>query len=168
MRSRFIICFCFFFIFVSFVFAHEHGVARLDISIEKSELEIDLDGALGNFLSFEHRAKTSEERKEWVEMNNKLKGNSVFVFDTDCKRTKFKSEYESEDEYGQHNDGNDDQETHSDLEAEFEYRCKTIPSKIVVNLFNIFPSLETLEVRVSSKKQKYFNLNKENNVIVIE
>jgi hypothetical protein len=174
--------FLLFFSFLSGVlFAHEHGIADMRISIEKkdnlSQIFVEIDGALNNFLSFEHKPITDSEKKEWKNMNKKLSGD-ILNFYSDCKRNKFSTEIEMEDDdesdVEHKHEGETDieheheEELHGDLEAVFEYTCKGNVTKIETKLFDIFQNLDRLEVQVQDKEQQYFKLDKNNKTIFLK
>ncbi|MDR1086238.1 MAG: DUF2796 domain-containing protein [Deltaproteobacteria bacterium] len=54
--------------------AHEHGVAQLNVAVESSQVELDLDSPLINFISFEHPPSTPEQKEEVRRLGETLAG----------------------------------------------------------------------------------------------
>jgi hypothetical protein len=52
---------------------HVHGVGAFNVALEGTEADIDYDGPLANFISFEHVPSTPEQMAEMREMMTKLK-----------------------------------------------------------------------------------------------
>ena len=66
--------------------AHEHGVATLDLAVSGSTFEVDLDGPLANFISFEHEPSTEAQKTEVAEMVAKLaKADELFKAPAEAK-----------------------------------------------------------------------------------
>jgi len=61
--------------------AHEHGVARLNVAVDGSTVDIDLESPLANPLSFEHAPSTPEQRQAVQDMAVNLhRAENIFVF----------------------------------------------------------------------------------------
>ena len=61
--------------------AHEHGVARLNVAVDGSTVDIDLESPLANPLSFEHAPSTPEQRQAVQDMAvNLRRAENIFVF----------------------------------------------------------------------------------------
>ena len=59
--------------------SHEHGVARLTVATTDDGLEIALESPAANLFGFEHKAKTSDERKLVHDVIEKLEvGSNLF------------------------------------------------------------------------------------------
>jgi hypothetical protein len=54
--------------------AHEHGIAQLNVAVENSQVELDLDSPLINFISFEHPPSTPEQKEEVKRLGQTLAG----------------------------------------------------------------------------------------------
>ncbi|MDR1545928.1 MAG: DUF2796 domain-containing protein [Deltaproteobacteria bacterium] len=61
--------------------AHEHGKADLNVAVEGGRLEIELDGPLASFISFEHEPTTDAQRDEVKDLAAKL-GRAEELFKT--------------------------------------------------------------------------------------
>jgi hypothetical protein len=60
---------------------HVHGVGAFNVAIEGTEIDIDYDGPLANFISFEHAPTTPEQIAELKDMMTKLKdAGKLFAF----------------------------------------------------------------------------------------
>ncbi|GMO60985.1 MAG: hypothetical protein Ta2D_06760 [Rickettsiales bacterium] len=147
---------------VNVVFAHEHGIAKLDIFADGTKISMDLDSPMNNFLSFEHKPQTKEEKKEYKEFFKRIKKEEIFVFNSDCK----KERKHHEKHHKEHHKESENSE-HEDIELNLKYKCKNEVKTIEVNLFKMFPNLKQIDVQLSGKKQKSYKLNKDNNIITI-
>ncbi|MDR1038166.1 MAG: DUF2796 domain-containing protein [Deltaproteobacteria bacterium] len=157
--------------------AHVHGNATMNVTVESASVDIDLDGPLASFISFEHAPSTPEQTAEMKAMMDKLNAaGNLFAFPAawGCSSSKVTVEGESIPEdllghphaaegeghhHGEEADhGHEDGEVHSDLEAEFEFACTSVSgdgSLDASGLFKAFPGLQDLDVQlVSPKGQK--------------
>jgi hypothetical protein len=63
---------------------HVHGTGGFNVTIEGTEVDIDYDGPLANFISFEHRPNSPAEYEEQREMMKKLNDpGKLFSFSAD-------------------------------------------------------------------------------------
>ncbi|MDR2351674.1 MAG: DUF2796 domain-containing protein [Deltaproteobacteria bacterium] len=68
--------------------AHVHGVASLNVTIENNTVDIDFDGPLASFISFEHAPSTPAQTNEMKDMATKLRNSAalfVFPLNLGCK-----------------------------------------------------------------------------------
>ncbi|MDR3153102.1 MAG: DUF2796 domain-containing protein [Deltaproteobacteria bacterium] len=155
--------------------AHEHGNAALSVTVEQASIDVDLSGPLASFISFEHEPSTPEQRSEMTALVGKLTADAGALFSFPaawgCTLSKssvdgenipedilghaHKAEGEGHSHAGAEADhGHSDGEAHSDLDAEFEFACTAIrPEGAALDasgLFNAFPNLQDLDVRVVS------------------
>ncbi|MDR2612680.1 MAG: DUF2796 domain-containing protein [Deltaproteobacteria bacterium] len=155
---------------------HVHGAATLNIAVEADSIDLDLDGPLASFISFEHAPSTPEQRAEMQKLADSLMdAGSLFSFPAawGCRVSKAEIEGETipEDILGHphkaegeghghgHEDGDHEHaegEVHSDLEAEFVFACPSIASEVATldasGLFKAFPNLQDLDVQLVSPK----------------
>ncbi|MDR1079486.1 MAG: DUF2796 domain-containing protein [Deltaproteobacteria bacterium] len=157
--------------------AHVHGNASMNVTVESSSIDIDLDGPLASFISFEHAPSTPEQTAEMKVLVEKLNAaGKLFAFPAawGCTSSKVTVEGENipedvlghphapEGEGHDHGEeaghGHEDGEGHSDMEAEFEFVCSEVSgdgSLDASGLFGAFPALQDLDVQlVSPKGQK--------------
>jgi hypothetical protein len=61
--------------------AHEHGTARVNLTVEGSRVEIELETPLANLISFEHAPATEAQKKEVRDMAAALRDTGrLFIF----------------------------------------------------------------------------------------
>ena len=144
--------------------AHSHGVATLEISIEKGEIEADLEVPGIDLVGFEGKAKTDKHKQQLKTVTDLLtKEYQLFNLPeaAGCKVTqrKFKAD---------HDDKHPD---HSDYEYEIEYKCTDISKvkELDVNLFRDVESLKNITVQlVTEKGQKEVKLTPTSSKITLE
>ncbi|MDR3175147.1 MAG: DUF2796 domain-containing protein [Desulfovibrio sp.] len=161
--------------------AHEHGLARMDLVVEGKEVEIEISGALDNFLSFEHKPETDAQRKEVRDMAALMRNaGALFVFPAEARCRLEKLSLDSEilgkdllapegsKQRDAHEHGREAHEDHGDLDADASFICLS-PEKltgVTVNMFSVFPNLRRMEVRmVTPKGQKAAELSPEANIL---
>jgi hypothetical protein len=73
---------------------HAHGQAKAQVSLEGAVLRVDIDGAMDNFLSFEHAPKTTAQRAELQKLQEALVDSGWLVLPAaaaQCKSTAIRS-----------------------------------------------------------------------------
>ena len=137
----------FFGLTVAFVQAapkHVHGEARLEISIDREQLDIALEIPLDSLLGFEHAPRNAAERQAVLAMAAKLKqANQLFVLSgaAQCVSTSVELDSPvlgSKSEPGGHND----------LDAHYTWRCAKPEAlrDIATGLFADFPKLRRITI----------------------
>lgn len=150
--------------------AHVHGLSELTVAMEGEILEIQLTSPAMNLVGFEHKASTKEHIAAVESAESRLrKHETLFLFsEGGCEhvktsidvsgliesdnhehtRHKNSSEHEYEDEHKHEHDDHAEDERHSDIVANYQYRCgnKSTLSSITVNLFKSFPSIQKVHV----------------------
>ena len=71
--------------------AHTHGAAHLNLAIEDNQITLELSSPLANFLSFEHRAVSDEQKKEAHDLLLRIENTELFQFPdaAECHRETF-------------------------------------------------------------------------------
>jgi hypothetical protein len=158
--------------------AHEHGVARLDIAVEKSSVDIDLDSPAVNFVGFEHEPGDSKEKatldKAVADLNQ---GDKLMAFSPAAQCTQkrarvtsglldheeemdhdhaAKEEHHHDDEakhdHGEEGDADEHDHEHSDINVTWELTCAHPESLREVDfsaLFRRFPGTHKLRVQAA-------------------
>lgn len=145
--------------------AHEHGVARLDIVLDGTSLQISLDSPLEALAGFEHAPKDDAQRRALVRMADRLKdGGKLFAIDpaAACALTASSVEHPFQSGAKAPADG------HADAEANWTWRCDKPAAlkRIEVRLFEAFAGLKTLRVQTATANgQGMATLNKSRRVI---
>lgn len=156
--------------------AHQHGVANMNISIEQGNVELVLEGALANFISFEYAPQSDAEIAEVKAMANQFNAiDQLFVLpkDANCalKDRDLASDVIEPELLGQtkHAEAHKHHHTtHGNLTMTAEWQCQS-PAKLQqleVKLFEYFPHLEHVEVQmITPNGQKSAELSRKNSVI---
>lgn len=167
--------------------AHEHGVARLNVSVDGQEVEIELETPLANVISFEHAPETEAQREEVRAMAALLhRADSLFILpaEAQCRLNKVSLESEvlndgllspaaspraeTADKNEHAPDGDEHGEKHGDLDMEVSFICRN-PEKLNslrVDLFRAFPNLREVEARmVTPKRQSAAELIPDSNML---
>ena len=156
--------------------AHQHGVANMNISIEHGNVELELDGALANFISFEYAPQSDAEIAEVKAMANQLNAiDQLFVLpkDANCalKDLDLVSDVIEPQFLGQktHTEAHKNHNTtHGNLMMTAQWQCQmsTKLQQLNVKLFEYFPNLEHVEVQmITPNGQKSAELSRKNSVI---
>ncbi len=99
--------------------AHAHGQAKAQVSLEGAVLRVDIDGAMDNFLSFEHAPKTTAQRAELRKLQEALVDSGWLVLPAaaaQCKSTAIRSKSALFDTTG-------GAKGHADLEVSLTFEC---------------------------------------------
>lgn len=150
--------------------AHVHGIGGLDIVIEGTRVEMELELSGRDVVGFEHAPSTQKQKDAVREAAEKLK-NSALLFefpkDAGCSVGEVSVESELLDDDGDdhahgHKDGHKDEhghgDEHGDEHAEFHahYTLDCANPKALDGLellvFKAFPATEAIKVRVISPR----------------
>lgn len=162
---------------------HEHGVGQLNVALEEASLYIELVSPAMNIVGFEHAPNTPEQEKTVQQAKATLEnGNQVFSLPSEAQCELAQTELETamsgtEDAHGHEpeqkthheaeahahaHEGEHDEEVHSEFHVNYEFRC-TQPASLThidVQLFELFPGTETLQVQlITENDQTRANLN---------
>ncbi len=156
--------------------AHMHGLAELTLVIEGGELEIELKSPAANIVGFEHRAK-SKQQIEIVEKARAVLASPEQVFTLQggrCSQEQESVELAAlvrQDEHTEHETHHSDETGHSEIWANYHYRCQEPDALkvVVVHLMAVFSGIETLKAQwVSPTLQGTADLTTQSNRIIIE
>jgi hypothetical protein len=121
---------------------HEHGSTALGIAVEGESLVIEMDGPAANFVGFERKPATDQEKHELARVLNVLRDGTALFLTPAGAQCRLQSAAVSPPEYGA--DG------HADLEAFWEFRCGS-PAALTwveAKVFAAFPGTERLSASV--------------------
>lgn len=156
--------------------AHQHGVANLNLSIEHDMIDLELEGALANFISFEYAPQSDAEIAEVKAMAQQLNAiDQLFVLpkEANCalKDLGLASDVIEPELLGQKVQIKEHQHhhtTHGNLTMTVQWQCQA-PAKLQqldVKLFQYFPHLEHVDVQmIAPSGQKSAELSRKNAVI---
>ncbi|MEZ5842915.1 MAG: DUF2796 domain-containing protein [Hyphomicrobiaceae bacterium] len=158
--------------------AHEHGAGTLNIAIEKSKVEFELEVPGDDIVGFEHQAKTAKQ-KAAVEKARKTLSGALALFKlptgAGCKLASAKVELHTEEAEkkadtkpaeGKHDHAHEkdhDEGGHTEFHATYALDCRA-PEKlteIAFDYFKTFRKAQKLTVTVvSDKGQKQYQVTR--------
>jgi len=151
--------------------AHVHGSAQLTLVLEGNALEISFESPAANIVGFEHKANSEKHMKAVDKARRSLQAPNLFLFSgSDCSLKQAEVDMSSIIEHDSQHSDNKDYEGHSEISANYSYKCsKGEKLKTVsVNLISLFPAIETLEVMwLTSRQQSATKLTSQSNLIRI-
>ncbi len=145
--------------------AHEHGVGRLDVVLEGTTLEFELDSPAMNIVGFEHQASSAEDKAKLVAAKDALlKPHALFSVPEAAQCTVTSQTLESplfgdkpdadHDHEGAASADHDEHE-HSEIHGRYAFKCE-VPAVLkkldLSNIFKQFPATEKLNVQIISPK----------------
>lgn len=130
--------------------AHVHGVGQLNIALDGTQLEIELDSPAANLVGFEHAPRNAAEQVQLDQALAKLRdGQDLFILPVAaaCRLQEIKVAEEG----AEHQENGDEASNHhADISGLYRFHCDT-PSALTgidVRLFQRFPAIEKLEVQL--------------------
>lgn len=156
---------------------HEHGVGQLNVALEDASLYIEFVSPAMNIVGFEHAPNNPEQEKAVQQAKQTLEdGNQMFSLppeaqcelaatelETDMGGVEDAHDHEAEHEAEDHvHESEHDDEVHSEFYVSYEFRCANPASltHIDVQLFELFPTKEELQVQtITGKGQTSGTLN---------
>jgi len=142
--------------------AHEHGHATLMLVQENDELQLLFKSPAMNITGFEHQASSPEQlaKIEWAK-TSLSDASHLFLFNqrAECVlehlsvTSSLLKVKDHSDAHGSHAEGEhskEDKDSHNEFEVEYHFECKNIRElkELSVALFDVFTSLEEIEVQV--------------------
>jgi len=154
---------------------HEHGVGSLNLVVDGSVVEIELESPAANIVGFERAPKDDAERATLDRAVATLKdGERLFGFPAaaGCRLTRSSvnstllgdaptAEADHEDSPAMQSDhesgdhaAEDDHETHADLDADYRFECRDTAriDQVEVRLFEAFAATQRLRVQFATAK----------------
>lgn len=126
--------------------AHLHGEARLDVVLERNELEAELVSPAANLVGFEHPPHDAEERERLLRAAALLRdGARVLGVPAAAGCRAVESEVESAllEEGAHSGDG------HAEFHVHYRFQCAKPEAleRLGMELFQLFPGIESLRVQ---------------------
>jgi len=165
--------------------AHLHGFVELTLALVGNSLEINLESPAANIVGFEHKA-ISEEQIQAVENAKSALESAKQLFTFSGSQCALKHAHADisallkQDEHhhdGHHEEGHHGEEeheaheeSHSEIKAIYSFKCQQGDKldTVSVNLFQLFPSIEKLNVMwLTDNLQGSVELNSVSNLIHI-
>jgi hypothetical protein len=156
--------------------AHEHGHATLMLVQVKDALQLVFKSPAMNIIGFEHKANSPEQsaKIEWAKMSlsdaaqlfSITQSAQCALEHVHIKSSLLETDDHTDDHevHGSHKE-NDDNDSHSEFEAEYHFECSNISELKSINVafFEIFTSIEELETHViTASGQKLLELDLNN------
>ncbi len=150
--------------------AHEHGTAQLNLVQEQQTLMLELTLSNMDVLGFEH-APSNQEQAQAIEkagsvladVEHLLTFNPAAVCTVTSAQAQRKALEHHEDDHEdghedehehEHDEGMHKESTHSEFQAQYAFNCQQ-PEQlktITVQFFDVFPSLEKIQVQMVTDK----------------
>lgn len=132
--------------------AHVHGIAQLTLALEGDRIGIHIASPAANILGFEHRARTDAQQQQVIALQASLnEPASLFTFiGTQCSATETDVDVSSVTRMSDSEaDKPSSSESHSDIEAHYQFQCKQGSQLQTVNalLLQQFTGIERVEVQ---------------------
>lgn len=136
---------------------HEHGAASLNVALDGSTLEIQLESPAINLVGFEHAASSDAERATVAAVRQQLEQpQALFALPIEARCTlkehELLGELFAQHEHDEHAAGAQGEEHgHSDLSAHYRFDCATPAALQTLELgsfFGSFPGTEKLDVQL--------------------
>ena len=164
--------------------SHVHGQANAQVSFENDVLIINMTFSSSDIFGFEHAPKNEEQRNTIKKAVEDLKmTEKIFTFNDDScnvdtisiesdllKSDAGKDEQHHDHEDEHHDNHNHDKEseesTHSDVFANYSFKCNTeILKSIEYLVFDTFPSIKEIEIQyISNDHQALFNASSDKRI----
>jgi hypothetical protein len=135
---------------------HVHGVGQLNVALDGTALEIELDSPAANVVGFEHPPRDAAEQAQKEQAIAQLRdGASLFLLPkaAGCRLEEAKAAEEATehhaDEEDHHGDG-EEEHHHTDINVSYRFHCDR-PEALTdmdVRLFERFPATHKLEVQL--------------------
>nr|WP_312972951.1 DUF2796 domain-containing protein [Pseudomonas sp.] len=139
---------------------HEHGVATLNVALEGSTLEIELQSPAMNIVGFEHAATSDADKKTVAAARAVLeKPETLFSLPAaaGCSLSENKvrsplfGNAEADHDHDEHADGDEHQHEHSDVDADYSFTCKQPGELKTLDLstfYKQFPATQKINVQL--------------------
>ncbi len=132
--------------------AHVHGAAQLQVAVDGSTLNLQLETPLASLVGFEHAPRTAQQKQALQAMAGRLRqANEIFTPTPAARCTLVSVELESPLLQPSPPAGGDG---HADLDGSFVFRCEDAAAlrDLDVGLFASFPKLRRLDVQVAGPR----------------
>ncbi|NER61694.1 DUF2796 domain-containing protein [Pseudomonas sp. MAFF212428] len=137
--------------------AHEHGVAHLNVALDGSALELELDSPAMNLVGFEHAATSAADKAKVAAVRAQLekplalfglaKAAGCSETDQELQSPLFGDKPVHDDDGDEHDHDHD----HSDIHAHYKLDCAT-PAKLtrldLTPLFKAFPATQKIQLQL--------------------
>ena len=130
--------------------AHVHGAGQLNIALDGTQLEIELDSPAANLVGFEHAPRNTAEQVQRDQALAQLRdGQALFIL-PEAAACRLQGSHVAEEGPEHQENGDNESNHHADISGLYRFHCET-PSElsgIDVRLFQRFPAIEKLEVQL--------------------
>lgn len=135
---------------------HEHGVAQVNVALDGTTLELELDSPAMNLVGFEHAATSAADKATVASIQALLK-KPLQLFDApaaaNCNltSTELQSPLFGDTEAKHDDDGDHDGHHHADIHAHYQFTCsapEALASLDFAPLFKRFPATQKVQVQM--------------------
>ena len=141
--------------------AHEHGVAKMQLTIVKQDVFIEVNSPLYNVVGFEHFPKTDEQKQQLVQQLQIIEKTPLITLNEKAHCTleaqKASNPFKDANSQAKHSD------LHSDLHFEYQFHChhpEAVTQVSADKLFKAWPNLKSLRVEwIHNQHQSAATLN---------
>jgi hypothetical protein len=143
---------------------HEHGVATLNVALEGSTLEIELQSPAMNIVGFEHAASSEADKKTVAAARALLeKPQALFslpaaagcsLSENEVRSPLFgnaEADHDHDHDHDEHADGDEHHHEHSDIDADYSFTCKQPGELKTLDLsafYKQFPATQKINVQL--------------------
>jgi hypothetical protein len=151
--------------------AHQHGHGTLNIVIEGTALQAELEAPGADIVGFEHPATTGSDKAKVAAARKKLADPSMLLAlpaRAGCRFISARVVHEGEDDSAHHEEKHarhDGEAIHSEFRVAYAFDCASVAAitQITLPYFGTFPNAEELDVTlITGKGQKTFEVNRSN------
>lgn len=131
---------------------HEHGVASLNVALDGSTLEIQLESPAMNLLGFEHAASSAADQAKVAAARRQLEQpQALFALPIEARCALKEHELQGALFAAHADDEQGEEQGHSDISAHYQFACATPQALQTLELgsfFGSFPGTEKLDVQL--------------------
>ncbi|WP_373974301.1 DUF2796 domain-containing protein [Chitinibacter sp. SCUT-21] len=131
--------------------AHVHGAAEIDVAIDGKTLLITLESPADNLLGFERAPKTDAEKAKLKTVTEQLNKAELLFAPAATAQCKAAAPVVTMPSFKKGE--------HSDISAEYQFTCASVPSSVALPLWKNFPKFKNLNANIATAQgQKQIKL----------
>ncbi|MFW8592057.1 ZrgA family zinc uptake protein [Glaciecola sp. 2405UD65-10] len=131
--------------------AHVHGEGQLLVAQENDKWRFEFMLPAADVLGFEHKPETVEQKAKVASFISSVEGyEHVLSLPKSCSLVETEhslSDIYEHDKHGEHHDGNENENSHSDVNFAYILKCENSIESVSITLFDLALSLSALEAQ---------------------